>query len=96
MPAERRSFLFLQGPLSPFFRELGRALARAGCTAHRVNFCGGDVLYWPWGNTHCWRGHAYEWPQWIAGLMERIRDALDAGEYESFRRQYASLLDQRI
>ena len=29
-------------------------------------------------------------------LMERIRDALDAGEYEGFRRQYSSLLDTRI
>ena len=29
-------------------------------------------------------------------LMEKIRDALDAGEYEAFRRQYSTLLDTRI
>ncbi len=29
-------------------------------------------------------------------LMERIRDALDAGEYEAFRKQYSTLLDTRI
>ena len=29
-------------------------------------------------------------------LMERIRNALDAGEYEAFRKQYVTLLDTRI
>jgi capsular polysaccharide export protein len=97
MPAERRSFLFLQGPLSPFFRELGQALARAGCAAHRVNFCGGDVFYWPWGNVHNWRGHAYEWPQWIAGLMERCRttDLVLMGDWRPLHREAVWLARQR-
>lgn len=29
-------------------------------------------------------------------LMQRIRDALDAGNFEAFRRQYSSVLDKRI
>ena len=29
-------------------------------------------------------------------LMERIRDALESGTFEEFRRTYSGLLDQRI
>ena len=37
--------LFLQGPHGPFFRRLGRALARQGDAVIRVNCCGGgDVV----------------------------------------------------
>ena len=97
MPAEQRSFLFLQGPLSPFFRELGRALGRTGCTVHRVNFCGGDVFYWPWGATHCWRGYAYEWPQWVAGLMEQCRttDIVLMGDWRPLHHEAVWLARQR-
>ena len=85
----QRSFLFLQGPLSFFFRELGQALQQAGCQVHRVNFCGGDVVYWPWGNTHHWRGHVYEWPQWIAALMEECKttDIVLMGDWRPLHRE---------
>ncbi len=90
MPDNReRSFLFLQGPLSPFFRELGQALACAGCAVHRINFCGGDVFFWPSGNTHCWRGHVYEWPLWVAELMEscRVTDLVLMGDWRPLHRE---------
>ena len=29
-------------------------------------------------------------------LMQRIRDALEEGQFDSFRRQYAEILDKRI
>ena len=29
-------------------------------------------------------------------LMERIRDALDAGDYAAFRSEYSPLLEQKI
>jgi capsular polysaccharide export protein len=41
----KRSFLFLQGPCSPFFSRLASALMRAGHTAHQVVFCTGDLAY---------------------------------------------------
>ena len=41
-----RSFLFLQGGSSPFFRRLGRRLSRDGHAVHRVNFSAGDRAYW--------------------------------------------------
>ncbi|MBQ9406015.1 MAG: capsular biosynthesis protein [Desulfovibrio sp.] len=97
MPVEQRSFLFLQGPLSPFFYELGRALRTAGCAAHRVNFCGGDVFYWPYGHTHCWRGHTYEWPQWVAGLMtaHKITDLVLMGDWRPLHHEAVWLARQR-
>ena len=42
----RRSFLFLQGPCTPFFARLARRLKSEGHAVHRVNFCGGDAAYW--------------------------------------------------
>ncbi|NUO84917.1 MAG: hypothetical protein HOQ37_02290, partial [Cupriavidus sp.] len=41
----RRSFLALQGAASPFFRRLLEGLAERGHATHRINFCGGDLVY---------------------------------------------------
>ena len=41
-----RRFLFLQGLATPFFRELGEDLRRAGASVDRVNFRTGDKLWW--------------------------------------------------
>jgi capsular polysaccharide export protein len=40
-----RSFISLQGVATPFFFELGQQLRLAGHQTHRINFCGGDLLY---------------------------------------------------
>ncbi len=89
MPNEQRSFLFLQGPLSPFFRRLGQAIAEKGALVSRVNFCGGDVFYWPRGNTHWWQGHVYEWPLWVGELMERcqVTDLVLVGDWRPLHRE---------
>ncbi|MEF3193961.1 MAG: hypothetical protein K6346_07090, partial [Halothiobacillaceae bacterium] len=42
----KRSFLFLQGPATPFFACLADRLASEGHAVHRIHFCAGDVLYW--------------------------------------------------
>ncbi len=97
MQNNKRSFLFLQGPLSPFFRELGKALRDSGCEVHRINFCGGDVVYWPHGNTHWWLGHVYEWPLWIASLMKKyeITDIVLMGDWRPLHREAIWLGRQR-
>jgi capsular polysaccharide export protein len=43
---KQRTYLFLQGPATPFFARLARALREQGHAIQRINFCGGDVLYW--------------------------------------------------
>jgi capsular polysaccharide export protein len=97
MQGEKRSFLFLQGPLSPFFRRLGEALSEAGCSVNRINFCGGDVFYWPCGNTHWWQGHMYEWPLWVAELMEKykITDIVLMGDWRPLHREAIWLARQK-
>jgi len=45
--AREHHFLFLQGLRSPFFWRLGKALSEQGARVTKVNFTGGDHLYWP-------------------------------------------------
>ena len=41
----RRTFISLQGVASPFFSELNQQLRQLGHSTHRINFCGGDLLF---------------------------------------------------
>lgn len=41
-----RRYLFLQGPVGPFFQELGRELSKQGSQVWKVNFNGGDKFFW--------------------------------------------------
>ena len=45
-PAPPRRFLFLQGPISPFFAEVGAGLRALGHEVRRINLCLGDRLFW--------------------------------------------------
>lgn len=53
---QKRSFLFLQGPHGPFFKQLGRALRAQGHTVSRINFNPGDVLDWMGRGSYCYFG----------------------------------------
>lgn len=48
---EKRHFLFLQGPVGPFFKELGQNLASVGHKVTRINFNAGDWFDWHDTNT---------------------------------------------
>ncbi len=61
----RRSFLFLQGGSSPFFRHLGETLAADGHAVHRVNFSGGDRAYWGSLPAANFRGRLDELPAFL-------------------------------
>lgn len=63
----RRSFLFLQGPATPFFARLADRLHAMGHAVLRVNFCAGDALYWGLRPALAYRGR-----------LEGLRDWLDA------------------
>src|SRR5207244_12082024 len=64
--------LLLQGPVGPFFRRLAARLRAAGAEVHKVNFNGGDGLFYPTGAIS-WRGHPGDWPQFLARLLEERR-----------------------
>src|SRR5437773_12294097 len=64
-----RSFLFLQGPISNFFDQLGRALIARGHRVHRINLHFGDQLFWRLPATH-YRGRFEDWRAFIANALE--------------------------
>ena len=48
-----KNVLLLQGPLGPFFKHLAAWLRESGATVHKINFNGGDVLFYPSGIRYC-------------------------------------------
>jgi len=66
-----RSFLFLQGMATQFFARLGAALAKKGHDVHRINFNGGDKLFWLRPGAVDFRGDLKAWPQF---LEERLAE----------------------
>lgn len=70
-PPARRSFLFLQGPQSRYFRRLGLAVRATGARVRKVNMCGGDVFLWPTPCATLYQGSRGNWPRWVADLMDR-------------------------
>ncbi len=87
-----RAFLFLQGPISPYFAEVAAGLQALGHAVHRVNLCLGDRLFWPAGQplpaAVDYTGTAEDWPSWIAAFMRehRITDLLLLGEQRELHR----------
>jgi len=67
-----KRILLLQGPVGPFFRRLAKELRATGAEVHKVNFNGGDWLFYPTGAIS-WRGHPGDWPQFLARLLEERR-----------------------
>jgi len=69
--SNQRSFLFLQGMATQFFAKLGAALAKDGHDVHRINFNGGDKLFWLRSGSVDFRGDLKVWPQF---LEERLAE----------------------
>src|SRR5205807_4527216 len=60
--------LLLQGPVGPFFRRLAARLRAAGAEVHKVNFNGGDWLFYPRGALN-WRGRRRDWADFLQSLI---------------------------
>ncbi|EUC14751.1 capsule biosynthesis protein [Paraburkholderia hospita] len=69
-----RSFLTLQGTASPFFSRLAVTLRERGHAVHRVNFCGGDLVYAGNSNSSNYTG-------WPADLSNWYTDKVKAGAF---------------
>jgi capsular polysaccharide export protein len=63
------SFLFLQGPNGWFFNHLATRLKRRGHAIHRVNFNGGDRVFWRLPGAVDFRGNAEQWPTFLGKLL---------------------------
>lgn len=77
-----RRVLLLQGLMGPFFRKLGLGLAAAGHAVFKVNFNGGDRIYWRLPNATDYRGTLEDWPETFAALVHehRITDVMLFGD----------------
>jgi len=64
-----RTVLLLQGLMGPLFRRLGQELARSGHQVHKINFNGGDRLFWRLPNGIDFRGSPAEWPGFLAEVI---------------------------
>ena len=67
-----RRILLLQGPVGPFFWRLSKLLRAAGATVYKVNFNGGDCLFYPRAAIS-WRRPMQEWPKFFESLLGELR-----------------------
>ena len=67
---ERRSVLLLQGLMGPLFRRLGQELLKDGHAVHKVNFNGGDRLYWRLPGGIEYRGSLEDWPEALRAILQ--------------------------
>lgn len=83
-----RRFLFLQGPISPFFPEVAAGLRALGHHTHRINLCRGDRLFWRGPGAEDFRGRVAEWPAYVAAALDRhgITDLVLLGEQRPYHR----------
>lgn len=63
--------LLLQGPIGPFFSRLAQDLTCAGAKVFKVNFNGGDWLFYP-GGAFNFRGKIEEWPGYFEALLDQL------------------------
>jgi capsular polysaccharide export protein len=67
-----KNILLLQGPVGPFFSRLATVLGAAGAKIHKVNFNGGDCLFYG-KDAIRWRGSMDAWPGFFESLLDRLR-----------------------
>lgn len=65
----QRTFLFLQGNSSHFFRVLGKALAERGHTVRRINMSGGDWFFWGSWNAVDYKGKPEDFGEFVRGVI---------------------------
>lgn len=68
----KRTVLLLQGLMGPLFRRLGQGLMAAGHTVHKVNFNGGDRLFWRLSNGIDYRGSLEDWPAKFEQMLQDL------------------------
>lgn len=64
-----KKVLLLQGPVGPFFRGLAQDLRAAGAEVHKVNFNGGDKLFY-WRGARSYKGTLEQWPDWLDAFIQ--------------------------
>jgi capsular polysaccharide export protein len=83
-----KHFLFLQGPISPFFPKLADALEQRGHKAFRINLNLGDRLFWRRPGAVDYRGRLADWPAFVEDFLDRnaITDIAFLGEQRAYHK----------
>lgn len=81
-PSQPRRVMLLQGLMGPFFRNLGQGLRDAGHEVFKVNFNGGDRLYWRLPNAIDYLGTLSDWPEAFGRMLSehQITDIMLFGD----------------
>jgi capsular polysaccharide export protein len=66
---KNKKIVLLQGPVGPFFRRLAQDLRWAGAQVSKINFNGGDWLFFPDDSTS-FRGAMAEWPDFFERFVQ--------------------------
>lgn len=86
--AAARSFLMLQGPLSPLYARLADRLEQVGHEVCRVNLCFGDRMHWSRPGAVDFRGRPAAFGAFVAALIARraVSDVVLHGECRLYHR----------
>lgn len=83
-----RNVLFLQGPITPFFRDIANQLEQQGCSCFRINLCFGDWLFWRGRASTQYRDSQSNWPEFIKCYLvdNNITDLILLGEQRYYHK----------
>lgn len=84
----RHTFLFLQGPISPFFSLIAGELEKRSHRSVRINLCFGDWLLWRRPGATNYRGTLRKWPEFISAYMQKegVTHLLLLGEQREYHK----------
>jgi len=66
-----KSVLLLQGPVGPFFSRIAEDFIERGYTVHKINFNGGDKLFYNHNNAVDYEGTPENWAQYLSTFVNR-------------------------
>jgi capsular polysaccharide export protein len=77
-----RTFLFLQGPASPFLRLLAEAVEKKGASVRHIGLCLGDMAFWWPRKGDFFTGRANEWRMYLESYIRdhNITDIVMLGD----------------
>jgi capsular polysaccharide export protein len=92
----RRSFLFLQGPLSPLYARVGDLLEAEGHEVSRINLCIGDRMHWRRPGAADFRGRLEDFAGFVRGHLadHGVTDVVMHGECRAYHRIAAEAAGQ--
>ncbi|SMF51372.1 capsular polysaccharide export protein [Xaviernesmea oryzae] len=87
-----RTFLFLQGPASPFLRLLAEAIEKKGASVKKIGVCLGDLVFWWPRESDFFRDRNDKWPAYLECYIRdhNITDIVMLGDG---RRTHAAAAD---